>query len=205
MLQTQLDESPAMASWAHSLNLLSQQLKASDPDIRSLLDNGPSDLGVLSKFVTDNRTDLGVTFANLATTGQLMVRHLGGIEMLFELYPSLAAGSYTVLGPNAYHPELAGALGFEVNFNDPPDCGAPASGPRRLQRHGAPQSFGRVARRAQHLGTLCAAVPGGKCPRCAECPGRRPDQHRRCGALSSRDHRKHCQSRHYERQRAAAR
>jgi phospholipid/cholesterol/gamma-HCH transport system substrate-binding protein len=83
---------------------------------------------VLSKFVTDNRTDLGITFANLASTGQLLVRHLGGIEMLFELYPSLAAGSYTVLGPNAYHPELAGALGFEVNFNDPPDCGAPASG-----------------------------------------------------------------------------
>jgi len=42
VLQTQLDEAPALASWAHSLNLLSQQLKASDSDIRSLLDNGPS-------------------------------------------------------------------------------------------------------------------------------------------------------------------
>ncbi len=128
VLQTQLDEAPAMASWAHSLNLLSQQLKKSDPDIRSLLDNGPSDLGVLSKFITDNRTDLGVTFANLATTGELLVRHLDGIEELFELYPSLAAGSVTVLGPNAAHPANAGALGFEVNTNDPPDCGSPASG-----------------------------------------------------------------------------
>ncbi|MDQ2748398.1 MAG: MCE family protein [Pseudonocardiales bacterium] len=128
VLQTQLDEAPAMASWAHSLNLLSQQLKKSDPDIRSLFDNGPGDFAVLSKFVADNRTDLGITFANLATTGELLVRHLDGIEQLFELYPLLAAGSYTVLGPNARHPELAGALGFEVNFNDPPDCGSPSSG-----------------------------------------------------------------------------
>jgi phospholipid/cholesterol/gamma-HCH transport system substrate-binding protein len=128
VLQTQLDEAPAMSSWAHSLNLLSQQLKASDPDIRSLLNNGPSDFGVLSKFINDNRTDLGVTFANLATTGQLLVRHLDGIEELFELYPSLAAGSFTVLGPNSKHQTNAGALGFEVNFNDPPDCGSPASG-----------------------------------------------------------------------------
>jgi phospholipid/cholesterol/gamma-HCH transport system substrate-binding protein len=123
VLQTQLDEAPAMASWAHSLNLLSQQLKASDPDIRSLLDNGPSDFGVLSKFITDNQTDLGVTFANLASTGQLLVRHLDGIEELFELYPALAAGSFSVL-----HPDGVGALGFEVNLNDPPDCGSPSSG-----------------------------------------------------------------------------
>lgn len=123
VLQTQLDEAPAMASWAHSLNLLSQQFKASDPDIRSLLDNGPADLGVISKFVQDNRTDLGVTFANLASTGQLLVRRLPGIEMLFEIYPAMAAGSFTVL-----HPDGVGALGFEVNFNDPPDCGSPSSG-----------------------------------------------------------------------------
>jgi phospholipid/cholesterol/gamma-HCH transport system substrate-binding protein len=128
VLQTQLDTAPAMASWAHSLNLLSRQLKASDPDIRSLLDNGPADFGVLSKFVRDNRTDLGITFANLATTGELLVRHLDGIEELFELYPSLAAGSFTVLGSNSKHPLNAGALGFEVNLNDPPDCGSPSSG-----------------------------------------------------------------------------
>jgi phospholipid/cholesterol/gamma-HCH transport system substrate-binding protein len=123
VLQTQLDEAPAMASWAHSLNLLSQQLKASDPDVDSLLDNGPDDLGVLAKFGRDNRTDLGVTFANLASTGQLLVRHLDGIEELFELYPAMAAGSFTVL-----HPDGVGALGFEVNLNDPPDCGSPSSG-----------------------------------------------------------------------------
>jgi phospholipid/cholesterol/gamma-HCH transport system substrate-binding protein len=126
VLQTQLDEAPALASWAHSLNLLSQQLKASDSDIRSLLDNGPSDLGVISTFIQNNRTDLGVTFANLASTGQLLVRRIDGVEELFELYPNLAAGTYTVLRPDG-----VGQLGFVVNSPSPRDCGSTkASTPR---------------------------------------------------------------------------
>ena len=119
VLQTQLTESSAIASWAHSLNLLSQQLKSSDSDIRSLLDNGPSDLDVIRSFVLNNQTDLGVVFANLATTGQLLVRHIDGIEELFELYPALAAGTFTVLHTNG-----VGALGFVLNTGVPRDCGS---------------------------------------------------------------------------------
>jgi phospholipid/cholesterol/gamma-HCH transport system substrate-binding protein len=126
VLQTQLDEQPAIASWAHSLNLLSQQLKASNGDISNLLDNGPSDLSVIGTFISNNRTDLGVTFANLATTGQLLVRNRDGIEELFELYPALAAGTFTVLRPS----DGVGQLGFVVNEtppSGPEDCGSPYS------------------------------------------------------------------------------
>jgi phospholipid/cholesterol/gamma-HCH transport system substrate-binding protein len=119
VLKTQLDTVADLQSWAHSLNLLSEQLKNSDPDIRSLLDNGPADLSVLSHFISDNRTDLGVTFSNLVTVGQLLVRHRAGVEELFELYPPMLAGSYTVL-----HPDGTGHLGFVVNSPDPRDCGS---------------------------------------------------------------------------------
>jgi phospholipid/cholesterol/gamma-HCH transport system substrate-binding protein len=123
VLQTQLDERGPIASWAHSLNLLSQQLKASDPDIRRLLNQGPSDLNVVKKFVQDNRTDLGVTLANLATIGTLLVRHLNGIEEVFELYPALAAGGQSVVTN-----DQVGQLGLVVNPNDPRDCGDPTKG-----------------------------------------------------------------------------
>ena len=126
VLQTQLDEQPAIASWAHSLNLLSQQLKSSNGDITNLLDNGPSDLNVIGAFVNDNRTDLGATFYNLATTGQLLVRNRDGVEELFELYPTLAAGTYTSLRAS----DGEGLLGFVVNENPPAgpaDCGSPYS------------------------------------------------------------------------------
>jgi phospholipid/cholesterol/gamma-HCH transport system substrate-binding protein len=119
VLQTQLDESPALSSFAHNLNLLSQQLKASNPDIESLLDNGPADFQVLDSFITDNQTDLGVLFANLATTGQLIVKHLPGLDEVFELYPALAAGAFTVLQNGV------GRLGFVTNAGMPPDCGSP--------------------------------------------------------------------------------
>jgi phospholipid/cholesterol/gamma-HCH transport system substrate-binding protein len=119
VLDTQLTVADNVASWAKSLNLLSQQLKSSNGDIQNLLDNGPTDLAILGNFINDNRTDLGVTFSNLATTGQLLVRHRDGIEELFELYPALAAGTYTSLRPDG-----VGLLGFVVNSPNPADCGA---------------------------------------------------------------------------------
>src|SRR6266568_801714 len=73
VLQTQLDEGPAIRSWAHDLRLLTAQLKTSDPDIRTLLDSGPDNLATIRGLVTDNQDDLGVTLANLASTGQLLV------------------------------------------------------------------------------------------------------------------------------------
>ena len=106
VLSTQLDEQQPLQSWAHSLNLLSQQLKASDPDIRRLFDSGPTDLATISKFIQDNRTDLGVTLANLETVGNVIISHLDGVEEILELYPALAAG-----GPTALH-DRQGALGL---------------------------------------------------------------------------------------------
>src|SRR6201999_3938168 len=99
VLSTQLDEAGEFASFTKSLDLLSTQLKASNPDLENLRDNGAAQLGVLQSFIQDNRTDLGVTLANLASTGQLVVRHLAGVEQILELYPALAAGAETVLRP----------------------------------------------------------------------------------------------------------
>jgi phospholipid/cholesterol/gamma-HCH transport system substrate-binding protein len=96
VLQTQLDEGSAIASWAHSLNLLSAQLKASDPDIRHLLDTAPGDLQTIQSFIQDNRTDIGVVLAGLQTTNNITVRHIAGVEEILELYPVSVAGGNTV-------------------------------------------------------------------------------------------------------------
>lgn len=121
VLQTQLSQQQPLASWTHSLNLLSQQLKKSDPDIRRLLNDGPTDLQTVQSLIQDNRTDIGVTLANLSVTGDQVVRHLPGVEEVLELYPALAAGGQSVLNkPN--QAKLALVLQTQP---DPQDCGDP--------------------------------------------------------------------------------
>jgi phospholipid/cholesterol/gamma-HCH transport system substrate-binding protein len=123
VLQTQLDEQQPLQIWTHNLNLLSQQLKKSDPDIRRLLNTGPADVTTITDLIKNNRTDLGVTLANLETVGNLLVQHLPGIEEVFELYPALAAGGPTTLHDNA------GWLGLVLQaVPKPQDCGDPSHG-----------------------------------------------------------------------------
>jgi phospholipid/cholesterol/gamma-HCH transport system substrate-binding protein len=123
VLQTQLDQAEPLASWTHSLNLLSQQLKSSDGDIRHLLDNGPSDLQVITNFINSNKTDIGVTLANLVTVGNLLVNHLDGIEEVLELYPALAAGGQSILHDQAAY------LSLQLQASpQPQDCGDPKKG-----------------------------------------------------------------------------
>jgi phospholipid/cholesterol/gamma-HCH transport system substrate-binding protein len=117
VLQTQLDEGPAISSWAHDLSLLTAQLKSSDTDIRALLDAGPADVSTIRQLVTDNQDDLGVVLSNLATTGQLLVSHRGGIEQILETYPLAVAGGYSVApGDGTAH------FGLVLNLNDPQPC-----------------------------------------------------------------------------------
>lgn len=154
VLQTQLDEKQPLTSFTHNLNLLSQQLKASDGDIRTLLDDAPADLKVVDDFVRNNRTDLGSVLANLATTGETLVRHLDGLTEILELYPALAAGGQTALTADG-----VGRLGFVMQAQmDPPDCGDPSKGG---QGYGGTRRRqpGDTAPQAPNVAAHCTAPP----------------------------------------------
>lgn len=131
VLQTQLELKTPIASWARDLRLLSQQLKTSDGDIRRLVDRGPEALSTVRKLVRDNDQDIGVVLANLVTVGDIIVRHIDGVEQVLELYPALAAGGQSVVRSNPAQPgKNLGALGLVISDNKgrsttnaPPDCG----------------------------------------------------------------------------------
>ena len=192
VLQTQLDLHDPIYSWAHNLDLLSGQLKKSDPDIRRLLDNGPSSLGVVRTFVQDNRTDLGVTLANLATLGTLMVRHLDGLEEVLELYPALAAGGQSVIRSNQ-----TATLGL-VTQTTPRDCGDPTKGSEGYQGT-VLRSPSDLSPAAPNVAAHCSAPQssGVNVRGRPERAGWRSDERlRRRRRLSSRHHPKHPERQH---------
>ena len=96
VLKTQLDSGSAIKGWAHNLNLLTAQLKQSDPDINALLSNGPSQLQIVNDFIKTNQSDLNVLLSNLTSVGQLLVSRLDGIESILLIYPEAEAGGFTV-------------------------------------------------------------------------------------------------------------
>lgn len=119
VLQTQLDVGSNFAGWARSLNLLTDTLKTSDPDLRGLLDDGPSDLDIIKTFVQSNSDDLGVLLSNLVTVNGVVVPKLDAVKAILYIYPLAVAGGLTVApGDDTAH------FGLVLNLGDPPDCTA---------------------------------------------------------------------------------
>ena len=119
VLKTQLDSGSAIKDWAHNLNLITSQLKQSDPDLNSLLSAGPAELDTVRQFVQGNRSDLNLLLANLTSVNQVLVARLGGIEQVLLIYPAAEVGGFTVTpGDGTAH------FGLVVNVDDPPTCTA---------------------------------------------------------------------------------
>ncbi len=117
VLKTQLDSGSAIKDWAHNLNLITAQLKQSNPDLNSLLTNAPSELDTVRQFLDGNSSDLNMLLANLTSVNQVLVSHLDGIEGILVIYPAAVAGGFTVApGDGTAH------FGLVVNVDDPPSC-----------------------------------------------------------------------------------
>ncbi len=162
VLKTQLDSGSAIKSWAHNLNLLTDQLKRSDGDLNALLSNGPGELDTVRQFVASNRSDLDLLLANLTSVNQIMVSHLGGIQQILVIYPAAVAGGFTVTpGDGTAH------FGLVFNVDDPPSCRAGYGGTRiRKPSETGPATINTSARCAMPRGSVTSVrgaqnAPGG--------------------------------------------
>ena len=162
VLKTQLDSGSAIKGWAHNLNLLTAQLKSSDPDLRTLLGDGPGELDTVRQFLAGNRSDLDVLLANLTSVNQVMVSHLDGIRTILVIYPSAVAGGFTVTpGDGTAH------FGVVLNVDDPPSCRAGYGGTTiRKPSETGPSTVNTGARCAMPRGSVTSVrgaqnTPGG--------------------------------------------
>ena len=162
VLKTQLDSGSAIKGWARNLNLLSAQLKASDPDLNALLSDGPDELDTVRRFLASNRSGLDLLLANLTSVNQIMVARLGAIKTVLVVYPAVVAGGYTVSpGDGTAH------FGLVVNTDDPPACRAGYGGTKiRRPSETGPTTVNTAARCALPRGSVTSVrgaqnTPGG--------------------------------------------
>jgi phospholipid/cholesterol/gamma-HCH transport system substrate-binding protein len=117
VLSTQVRESGAIRSWAKDLASLSAQLKASDPDLRRLLTNGPVATREVSTLLNGLRPSIGYLLGNLIVVGQIHNRRVDGVQQILATYPAAVAGGYTVMpGDGTAH------FGLVLNPEIPPPC-----------------------------------------------------------------------------------
>jgi phospholipid/cholesterol/gamma-HCH transport system substrate-binding protein len=97
VLRGQIASESAIRTFAKKLKLFSGTLAASDQDLRAVIDNGSVTAVELRRFLDDNKVDLAELINELVTTGEVVVRHLPGIEQLLAIYPYVVESGFTVV------------------------------------------------------------------------------------------------------------
>ena len=96
VLDTQRDTSGQFKSFNRDLALLTTQLRASDPDFRSLFKNGTQSALQTTDLIESNRTALPVLMDNLISTAQVQQVRIPALRQILVTYPNVVAGGFTV-------------------------------------------------------------------------------------------------------------
>ncbi|MBP2339416.1 phospholipid/cholesterol/gamma-HCH transport system substrate-binding protein [Saccharothrix coeruleofusca] len=117
VLTTQAEQGGAIRSFSGDLRALAEQLKSSDGDLRRLIGVSPQAAEQVSALLAESGPGLGVLFANLLTTANILVTRRDGLEQIAVTYPLVVGGGFTVApGDGRAH------FGLALNVFDPPPC-----------------------------------------------------------------------------------
>lgn len=97
VLRGQLDSAEAIRSFARDMSLFSGTLAGNDAALRKLIDEGSATATQLRTFLEENQVDLGQLINNAVTTGDVVVKHLDGIQQILVIYPYVVEGGFTVV------------------------------------------------------------------------------------------------------------
>ena len=173
MLRGQIASESAIRTFAKQLKLFTGTLAGSDKDLRAVIDNGSVTAVELRRFLDDNKVDLAELINELVTTGEVVVRHLPGIEQLLAIYPYVVEGGFTVVSRSpdtglydahfgmilTSNPEVCHA-GYESTDRRPPQEGE--NRPMNMNAHCAEPATQSNARGAQtRTPVRCPARAGG--------------------------------------------
>ncbi len=168
VLKTQVSSESAIRSFARNLQLFTGTVAGSDKAIRALIDNGSATANQLRAFLEANKVDLAELVNELVTTGEVVVKHIDGVEQLLVIYPYVVQGGFTVVSKDPATGQYDAHFGM-VLTDSPPVCHrgyestdrrAPQDGsnrPMNVNAHCAEPASQTNARGAAHAPRVGAA------------------------------------------------
>jgi len=184
LLDSQAETVDAIRQWTRSLAGVTDQVVVNDPQVRTLLQNGPTAADEVSRLLDQVKPTLPVLLANLTSIGQVGVVYHASLEQLLVILPPFV-GFITSSTP--FNNATGIPLGdFRVSISDPPSCTVgflpPSSwrSPADLQTLDAPdglycklpQDSPVAVRGARNY--PCQNAPGKRAPTVAECYSNKP-------------------------------
>ncbi len=115
VLDTQRDEKENIRSFSGDLADLTQALRASDGDLRTVLDETPGTAQQVTRLMKDLEPTLPVLLNDLITVNQVVVSHLPGLEQLLVTYPRVIAGGFTGSTADGF-----GHVNLQTDYSVPP-------------------------------------------------------------------------------------
>ncbi|MGE2835167.1 MCE family protein [Mycobacterium sp. SMC-4] len=121
LLDSQAETTQAIRTWARSLDGVTAQVVQNDPQIRTMLQQGPGFADEVSSLLEQVKPTLPVLLANLTTVGQILVTYNPSIEQLLVLFPGIIAAQQSFgLPQNA--PSGLPMGDFALTISDPNPC-----------------------------------------------------------------------------------
>lgn len=119
-LDAQAQTTGATRQWAHNLAGVSEQLVINDPQLRSVLRDGPGAADEASLLLKQLKPTLPILLANLNSLGQVGLTYHASIEQLLVTLPPFVA-SLQADGPK-HNPVGMASGDFAITVSDPPTC-----------------------------------------------------------------------------------
>jgi hypothetical protein len=120
LLDSQAQTTDAIRTWARSLAGVTEQLVTNDPQVRTLLRDGPGAAQEVSRLLSQVKPTLPVLLANLTTIGQVAVTYNASLEQLLMLLPPSVASTQSYSSTS--NPTGLPLGEFALTLGDPPAC-----------------------------------------------------------------------------------
>ena len=184
LLDSQAQTTDSLRTWARSLAGITGQVVANDPQVRTLLQEGPPAANEVSRLLDQVKPTLPVLLANLTTFGQVAVTYHPSLEQVLVLLPPFVGDVLSSAPEN--NPTGIPLGDFRIQIGDGPPCTVGFLPPSQWRSPAdlttidtpdglyckLPQDSPIVVRGARN--SPCMGVPGKRAPTVQECYSDKP-------------------------------